>query len=286
MKPGIHQLGSDHYHADPCDRPSLSASLAHVLLSSSPKHAWTAHPRLNPDFQRTEEAKFDVGNVCHSLLLQGIETAEVLPFPDWRTNAAKEARDLARSHGRIPMLTKHAHEVEQMVGAVKLQLPLFNVTPPLLQNGKPEQTLVWEEAGVLCRARLDWLRDDHAAVDDLKTTSRSANPEQWSRTLFGIGADIQAAFYLRGIKALTGKTPEWRWIVCETAPPYAMSVISPGPAAVELGNAKVDRALELWRTCLATDEWPSYPTQVCYADVPGWEESRWLEREAREEIAA
>ena len=36
------------YHADPAPEPSLSRSLAHTLLTRSPRHAWQAHPRLNP----------------------------------------------------------------------------------------------------------------------------------------------------------------------------------------------------------------------------------------------
>jgi hypothetical protein len=37
---------------------------------------------------------------------------------------------------------------------------------------------------------------------------------------------------------------------------------------------------------LETDEWPSYQPTAYRAELPPWEESRWLEREAREEIAA
>lgn len=289
MKPGIYELGSEMYHADPCETPSLSASVANILLQRSPAHARAAHPKLNPAFARTEEQKFDIGTVAHALLLQGIEIAEVLAFPDYKTNAAKEARDLARSHRRVPLLSKHAHDVTEMVVAVKEQLAALELAPPLFTDGQPEQTLVWEEAGVPCRARLDWLRDDHTAIDDLKTTSRSANPETWCRsTLWGIGADVQAAFYLRGITAVTGTfvPPAFRWAVAETSPPYAVSVVSLSPAALELANAKVDWALATWKRCLETDCWPGYPTEVAYAEPLPWMEAAWLEREEREEMAA
>jgi hypothetical protein len=287
MNAGIYDLAHADYHADPCDQPTLSASIANVLLHSSPKHAWTQHPRLNPNYSREEEQKYDVGNVVHAILLQGADIVDVLDFPDWRTNAAKEARDLARSHGRVPLLTKQWGEVEAMVAAVRVQLAVSQAQPPLLTDGKPEQTLVWEEGGVLCRARLDWLRDDHAAIDDLKTTSRSASPEAWSRALFGTGCDVQAAFYLRGLKALTGVDAEWRWIVAETYEPYALSVVSLGPDVLELANRKVDHALTVWKRCLESGVWPAYPTRVAYASLPSWEESRWLERELiAEEMAA
>lgn len=289
MNPGIHDLSAEQYHADPSDTPSLSASIANVLLTHSPAHARAAHPKLNPTYARKEEQKFDVGTAAHALLLQGVSVVDICDYPDWRSGAAKEARDLARTHGRIPLLTDQWTEVEAMTTSVSAQLAALNIEPPLFTAGQPEQTLVWDENGVACRARLDWLHDDHGCIDDLKTTSRSANPETWCRsTLWSIGADVQAAFYTRGLTAVTGAfvPATFRWAVCETTPPYAVSVISLSPAALELANAKVDYALALWKRCLETDTWPGYPTDICFAEPLPWMEAQWLEREAREEMAA
>ena len=284
LQAGIYTLAADAYHADPCDTPSLSASIARILCVDTPIHAWTQHPRLNPDYQPEEAEKFDIGTAAHALLLQGDEIAEVLEFTDWRTNAAKDARDEARANGRLPLLAKNWQQVRRMVEAARIQLQGVDANPVPFTGGQPEQTLVWTDQGAHCRARLDWLRDDRAAIDDYKTTSRpgGANPEAWSRSLFNMGYDVQAAFYLRGVHQLTGAEPDWRWVVQETAPPYALSVVSLTPAARELADAKVEYALKTWRDCLAANVWPGYPTQVCYAELPGWEEARWLEKEERE----
>jgi hypothetical protein len=292
VTPGIYDgvLASD-YHADevlgefngPMPPPSLSASTINTLLTMSPAHARAGHPRLNPNYERKTEEKFDVGTVCHSLLLEGESAVEIVDAPDWRTKWAQESRQVARDHGRIPLLGHHYDSVKGMVAAVTEQIAQLDVDPLPLTAGKPEQTMVWEEQGVLCRARIDWLHDDLAAIDDLKTTSRSANPEAWTRTMFGIGCDVQAAFYLRGLQKVTGRSDiQWRWLVVETQPPYALSVVSPGPAVLELANMKIDAALATWKECLATDTWPAYPKQVCWAELPAWEEARWL---AREEVA-
>jgi hypothetical protein len=292
VTPGIYDgVAASDYHADQGigdlttgGAPSLSASTINTLLTMSPAHAKAGHPRLNPDYQPKVEDKFDLGTACHSMLLEGISIVEVCDFPDWRTKAAKEARDLARMHGRVPLLTDQYASVLGMYEAVAAQIAQLDVDPIPLTAGKPEQTMVWEEQGVLCRARIDWLHDDLTAIDDLKTTSRSAHPESWTRTMFGIGCDVQAAFYLRGLRhcaTLPGR-PDWRWLVVETQPPYALSVVSPGPAVLELANMKIDAALATWKQCLETDVWPAYPRQVCYAELPAWEEARWL---AREEIA-
>lgn len=283
MTSGIHTVDANTYHADPATTPSLSSTIANILCTQSPIHAWAAHPRLNPDYKQAEADHFDIGTCAHALLLEGVEKVEVVEAKDWRTNAAKEQRDTARAEGRVALLAAQWDDVQAMVTAARIQLDGIAATPKLLaEDGQPEQTLLWEEDGVYCRARPDWLHDNHKAIDDYKTTGRTANPTAWTRTLFNVGYDIQAAFYLRGLHALTGIDAEWRWIVQETQPPYALSVVALTPAALELANDKVEYAIRRWRDCLESGIWPGYPTDICYAEVPSWNEYAWMEKEERE----
>jgi hypothetical protein len=264
--------------------PTLSSSIANLLINRSPLHAWTAHPRLNPNFVPVDDSKYDVGTVAHSLLLEGMSAMEVLAFDSYRTKEAQVQRDAVRAAGRIPLLVKQADEVVAMCHAVANQLATFEVDPIPFTAGKPEQTMVWHDAGTgaWCRARIDWLHDDGFHVDDLKTTTRSAHPEAFAKNLYSYGCDVQAAFYLRGLREVNGHSraaKSWRWIVVETSPPYGLSVVEPGPAVLELADAKVDAALKLWAECLERDSWPGYPTKVATAELPAWEEARWLARE-------
>jgi PDDEXK-like domain of unknown function (DUF3799) len=279
---GMRTIDASLYHQDNLgvDTPTLSASIAHTLLASSPLHAWTDHPKLNPNFEREDDQKYAIGTVAHALLLEGIDRAHIVHADTWRTNAAKEERDDAISGGRIPLLAKDYHAVVALVERVREQLAEHEASPTPLTDGKPEQTIVWEEQGVLCRARLDWLRDDLTAIDDVKTTSRSASPEQFSRNLYSLGYDTKCAFYLRGVhRALGASNLAFRWVVVETSPPYALSVVSPGPDVLQLAHAKVDRAIAIWKQCLENDSWPGYPQRVCWANLPPWEETRWFERQ-------
>jgi hypothetical protein len=284
------QLEAADYHADLIDddRPSLSTSIVKTLVTQSPLHAKTQHPRLNPDLVREEDPKFDLGTCVHSLFLEGVDNIMVIPFDDWRKAAAKEQRDEARAHGFTPLLPKQADEARAMVKAIHQQLDRFDVAPPLFTDGQPEQTLVWEEDGVLCRARPDWLRDDLTAIDDMKTTRASANPDRWDNTMFGMAADIQVAWYLRGLTAHTGQVYEpsaFRFFVVEAYPPFACSAVTLAPDSFLLANRKIDYALGVWRRCLQSDSWPSYPARLAHIEAPGWAESAWLERELREAVA-
>ena len=279
-------LSAVDYHADEIDdRPSLSASIACIICSKSPAHAQAAHPKLNPDFEQETSDAFDLGTVAHSLLLEGESRVELILADNWTTKLAREQRTEAREAGLIPLLQKDADRVFAMVEAARVQLGAHEAQPALLTDGKPEQSLVWEDNGVLCRARLDWLRDDHAAIDDYKT-SQSANPDWFARKgIYDHGYDVKAAFYLRAVKAVTGVDAEFRWIVQEKKPPYALSVVSPGADVLALAAEKVSYAIDLWRGCLENDAWPAYTTRVAYAELPGWEETRWLEKTEMEKAA-
>lgn len=276
--PGIYEIDAATYHADPCPAPSLSSSVARVLVECSPLHAWTAHPRLNPAHVREESEAFDLGTAVHAYLLEGADNFAIIDAPDWRTKAAKEARDAAREEGKVPLLAHRWADVRGMAAAARESFKSCERPTPLTA-GAPERTLIWREGPVWCRARLDWLHDDHRTIDDLKSTSVTANPEVWTRTLFNTGYDLQAAWYLRGLKAVTGQDARFRFVVIETTPPYACSLIGLSPEALMLAEKKCLMALELWAACLETNVWPGYPTRVCYAELPGYEEARWLAKE-------
>jgi hypothetical protein len=103
--------------------------------------------------------------------------------------------------------------------------------------------------------------------------------------VYEFGYDLKAAMYLRGVKAVTGVAPRWRWIVVETKPPYLVSVVEPSEAMLAVGNAKLDRALEMWRDCLASGLWPGYGREVHIGEPPSWE-LRWLEEAVEEDAWA
>lgn len=277
--PGIYDgMSAEQYHADPCPEPSLSSSIAKLICLSSPIHARHAHPRLTPTTVDDHAEHFDIGTAAHAVLLEGEAAIEVIHANDFRTNAAKDQRDAARLAGKTPLLAKRWADVQAMVRAARAQLDAHtDGGAAMFTNGKPEQTLIWREPdGTWCRARADWLRPGN--IDDFKT-GHTANPEQWTRSMFALGFDLQAAWYLRGLKVLTGEDVTFRFAVIETTPPYALSVIALGPDVMTIAEKKVIYALEQWATCRRTGKWPGYPTRTCWATLPPWEEAKWIERE-------
>ena len=104
-------------------------------------------------------------------------------------------------------------------------------------------------------------------------------PEIWSRAMFSVGDDIQAAFYTRGWRAVFGEDPgPFRFIVQEQNPPYALSVTSLTARAMENANRKIDHAIRTWRKCLDSGKWPGY-TMGYQIDVPTYREFFFEEEE-------
>jgi hypothetical protein len=267
LSEGVHEVPAAEYHRDPCEAPSLSASIAQTLVTRSPLHAWFDHPRLNPEFVPSEStSEQEEGTALHALLLERVELIEEVDAPDWRTKAAQEARKAARAVGRIPLLTQRAAELRQAAGEMRLVLGQHELGDFLARPGRAEQTLVWRdesEAGpVWCRGRADWLCDDMPVICDLKTTGGSASPDAWGRGAMMNGAAIQAAHYLRGARILGLPHRRFVFVVLERDAPHGVSVVELAPALLEMGADQLAYARDMWAACLRDGEWPGYPGMV------------------------
>lgn len=289
MKPGRHrEITQEMYHADPCPTPSLSSHIATLLVERSPRHAWTAHPKLNPKYEPDQRKTFDIGKVAHTIMLgDGHRAIAITEAEDWRTKAAQESRERAYRFGQVPILRKDAERVAAMVSAGQQQLEAHADAKWSFADGAPEQVITWQEetthGTIWCRSMLDWFPRVSRIFPDYKTTGGSAHPDAFYSAAWDNGYYVQAAFYMRGLKvACNIDVQEFRFIVQETEPPYALSVCALRPEALAEAEAVVDDAIDAWAWCLKNDNWPGYPNRVAYISVPPWVERR---REAAKERA-
>lgn len=282
MKEGIYNNMSEaEYHADPCIMPSLSSSIAKVIYSKSPAHAYLKHPRLNPNYAPDSNDTYDVGKVAHAMLLEDSEASLVIvEANDWRTNAAKEAREQAKASGKIPLLRKQAEEVMKMVDVARSSLrnsELFE----LIQSGNAhaEQTMIDVVDGVWMRARVDMISADRKIILDYKTTGNSAKPDAFARgAMINFGYDIQAAMYLMLNERLTHHSDtKFVWLVQECEPPYACSLIGAGLSVLDVGRMKLDVAISRWKECMRSGDWPGYGARIAWVDCPSYEIAKAIE---------
>ena len=155
-------------------------------------------------------------------------------------------------------------------------------TAGALLNGPTERSAVWrdEATGVLCKARFDITPDGIGAIGDLKTTA-DASPGEFPRAIYKYGYYTQAAFYLRGAKALGIDARHFVIIAVEKEAPHAVAVYRIRDDAVYAGEEELEPLLEQWAKCEQTNEWPSYPTGAVDISLPPWSWKQIDERTGR-----
>lgn len=269
---GEHDMSADAYHADPCPAPSLSSGIANILLSRSPRHARAAHPRLNPDFQQHEDSRMDIGSYAHALILEHDDSRLVIvDADDWRTKAAKEARDAAWAVGKLPLLAKKSGEVHAMVHAAREYIARSELLRDVFADGgASEKVCIWREGDAWCRSRMDRVNADRSVIVDYKTTD-NAHPSAFARKIINMGYDVQDAFYSRGLRAINGgTTPNFFFLVQEIESPYACALVALSESFVTLAESKVARAIKIWQRCMTNNAWPAYPMDAAYVEAPNW----------------
>jgi hypothetical protein len=266
-EPGVYPMSHAEYLADPVPGGSLSSSGARMLLPPS----CPALYRYRQDHPEHKDV-FDVGTAAHQLVLGTGPEIVVVDAPDWRSKAAKEARDEARTAGDVALLLDDYSRVVFMAEAIRRH-PLAG---PLLARSdvQPEQTLIWHdgEFGIWRRARLDAHRSAsrRLLVTDYKT-ARSADPGQFARSAASYGYHAQASWYLDAVQAVLGeRDAAFLFVVQEKEPPYLVTVCELDYPSVQAGHALNRRAMEVYRDCREADVWPGYTDDVALISLPAW----------------
>ncbi|NIP90266.1 MAG: hypothetical protein GWN84_06210, partial [Gammaproteobacteria bacterium] len=118
------------------------------------------------------------GSLIHRLFLGAGPELCIVDAGDWRTKAAKEARNEAREAGQIPVLRHKLDEAERTAGKLRQKYNAMELGLPL-DKAETECVITWRadtvHGPIWCRARLDALWRTLATALDVKT-SGNAHP--------------------------------------------------------------------------------------------------------------
>lgn len=289
---GIHQIDASQYHADPAPEPSLSSTVAKVLIRETPLHAWTISPRLNPDFEPVEKKAFDIGRAAHRVVLGVGDDFEAIP-PDLLSDdggiRSKEARAFVadcRARGVTPLKEVEVEAIEAIAEKTKRRLSAMGIS---LDPMRSEIAAIAQVDGIWCRCMVDNAPvDPRLPLYDLKTMAGSVHPDALAKTVADYGYDVQAAHYLRTWREATGEDRKFRFIFVEKNPPFEVGVVElyaddAGRPASDYqpdeamtgdwfsdAEQKMARARRQWRACLDSGVWPGYPARVAQIGAPIW----------------
>jgi hypothetical protein len=287
------------YHGDPCDVPSLSASIGHLMVSKSPAHAYAFHPKLGGQVREATDA-MDLGSLGHAKFI-GLEDDRIVvaaddegqPYRDFRKKAAQQLRDELIEQGKIVVLHKQIVSINRAVDRWKKRF-LEDFNEPIEVKGSPEVSLFWEETAsngtiVQCRGRVDLLDivDGRGFIDDHKTCA-SAHPKPVQQHVHAYGYDIQRSAY---VSALGKICPEllgrirYRWLFTETSQPFVVQPYEAAGTLITVGDVKWRQAIDLWAMCCERDRWPGYSERMIRLEANEWELTRTFEGMDEDEAA-
>lgn len=258
------------------------SGLKHLLRS--PFHYWhSLHAEDSPspyqklgrlvDERLSDPLEYASHYVVMPDLTAGIRKADGSEYSN--VKATKTYKDLVArfksDHAHCEVIEQDTADiVEAMADSLKGSADGAKI---LKHQGKAQLSLVWDQAGVRCKARLDKYIKDAGILVDWKT-SFSAAPQSFENTIKKYKYYVQAAFYMQGLRALLQPAQSFVWAVIESEPPYAAACYQPDWVTIEAGERVIAHALEVYRKCKAANEWPGYPTGFKQLSLPDYELER------------
>lgn len=251
------------YHA----APAVSKSDLD-LINRSP--AYYRYVKENP---REQTVAMLLGSVFHKLVLEPESFAAeyaVCPAVDRRTKAGKEMHQAFADslHDGIEVITDDVYKTAQ---AMAESVKKHTIAAKLLQGGQAETSYFWEENDIKCKCRPDYLRNDVKCVIDLKTT-QNASPESFKKSAYDYRYHVQAAWYLRGLKACGIDVENFVFIAVEKEAPYTVCVYAADDLMFQLGEQEAMENLKTYAECRNTDIWYGYEKEpeIHSLSLPDW----------------
>jgi hypothetical protein len=273
--PGVYDdVPAEDYLRD----PALSSSGARRLLPPSCPAAY----RWHADNPQPPKLEYDLGHAAHRELLGAGPELVIVDAGDWRTKAAREAKDAAYAAGCTPLLRHQHDEVLQMVAAVRRHPVAGRLFQP--EHGRSEVSVWWTdpETGVPCRCRFDYLPnptgDGPFLFADYKTagSENGSGPAAASKSMGSYGYHQQLDWYVDGALAagLTGGQPIVPLLVFqERTAPYLVTTYQVREVDLRRGAVRNRKARHVYAECADAEDWPDHGRgQVQWLELPRWAE--------------
>jgi hypothetical protein len=226
--------------------PALNFSLAKHLLDSP------AHFKAAQDEESEPSEAMILGTLTHAFVLENKDMRDEYALkPDGMSFATKEGKAWRDAQTK-PIL---ADEKAQRIPLCADSLAKSRAVRKLLKLCPNRETpIICQYRGIEIKALLDM--HDVGLIADFKTAMDCAKrPFAWK--IRDYHYDMQAAWYqvAHAAKYEISEPAPFYWLAVELKQPFARSIFKASDSLIESGLAKMDKAIELYKECLASGKW-------------------------------
>lgn len=235
-------------------------------IEKSPAHY--LYRKQNPDTEDTD-ARIR-GRVTHIAVFEPERMADVAVWLGGKRQGAAWQTFIAASQGREIIKAEAMDEVGAMAAAIRSSPQVA----PWLAKGQAEVTALWIESTPTrmwrCKGRIDFISEHNGgAILDLKTTY-DASPDTFGRTVLRNDYHVQAAFYVDGVRAATGRELPFFFIAAEASAPYVVQMYRVPDEVLEMGREKYRGWLQKLHECRSRNQWHGYAATETELVLPRW----------------
>ena len=262
-EPGIYRMSNAWYHANCCEGPSFSASIAIDLHQECPRAVWF-DSYLNPKRPIKANKRFDLGTAAHAAVLEKEWQKHVVIIDD---NASaprkKHLKATAKKAGAVSLAAEQMARIMAARDALWSDDECRELTTKgqneLSYFAQDDDTGLWLKVRPDVRIRIE----DLVRVRDYKTTDGSVHPRAIASRMYDGGWIIQAAAQLDVMTRVEGAAPhDFKWIVQEMKEPYLSNIVAPSIIALDWGMIIWKAMIREFFSCLTADDWPAYERNV------------------------
>jgi len=228
-------------------------------------------PRVETDAMR-------LGRALHDEVLEGRE-ALLTPTDSAGNRLARRKGDnmaqweaveaAALESGRNIVSPAERAWLDAVPGAIHRVIPARQILAKTASEDR-ELTLLWEERGLLCKARLDGFIGPWKLAWDLKK-SYPGSPSAFGRQAQALAYHIQAAWYLHGCSEVGMDVDEFAFVVVRTQRYPRCSVQRVPEKVMKKGFSDAMLAFDRYADAMRTGRWTGYGDHILDLAWPAWD---------------
>ncbi|APE21352.1 MULTISPECIES: PD-(D/E)XK nuclease-like domain-containing protein [Streptomyces] len=269
VEPGLYDIPAELYHQDPVPGGSLSSTGIRRLTDCPARFK---HHLDNPE---PYKPAYEFGTAAHTVVLGDGPELIVVDAARWDTKETKAKVAEIRAAGNVPLKPEAKQRIDDMAEVLARHTEASELFTP--GSGIAEQSAFWpDEHGTWLRTRFDWLRDEE--IVDYKS-ARSVHPDAIQKAIYQHGYFQQDPHYRRVAIELGLIPPHgaFKFVMQEKEPPYLVQVVEIDFPARVIGDEMNREAIDIYRDCQATGEWPGYSLTTLHVSLPPWFERKYIE---------